>query len=237
MNNELTFLMYCHLNRSLGSKFGSVFVYVLNLSKLTLTSATVAADIAAFLPEDVIGGVVYLGGGPSTSEFQQIGTPYIMERIAAVLSPPDDLIEVHKELGFFSDSMFHDVEGVPWETRALWRGMSTFQTPDQRRFTLGRSQDSKAILERGAKGFPLLVMLGEYDTYIKHDSLRELLREYFTDLSFKVIEGAGHAVHYERITEVMDNISKFVDRIHHKNNGGTVQDFVRRAFHYVTFGM
>lgn len=158
-----------------------------------------------------------------------------MERIVAVLSPPSDLTQVHRELESFSDSMFRDAEKVPWEVRALWRGMSTFQTPDQRRFTLGREQDSKAILERGEKGLPLLVMLGEHDAYIKRDALEELLRKHFTDFSVRIIEGAGHAVHYERVTEAMDNIFKFADRIHRKNNFGTVQELLRLAFRYVSF--
>lgn len=157
-----------------------------------------------------------------------------MERITAVLSPPSDLTQVHHELELFSDSMFHDVKTIPWQVRALWRGMSTFQTPDHRRFALGREQDSKALFTRAKNGLPLLVIIGEHDPYIKHNELQELLSEQFTDFNFSIITGAGHAAHYERSSEVMTKISRFVDRVHQdlRPENKPMERFLHRAFHY-----
>ncbi|EJD03465.1 alpha/beta-hydrolase [Fomitiporia mediterranea MF3/22] len=192
--------------------------------------ATVVADIAAHLPADTLAGVVYISPCPYTGSIMQaIGTPFILNLLTDITGS-DDANSVDDNMQVFFNSCFNDPESIPWETRALWQGMSTFQRPRHRRFALTRPQDPTGLKKLGAQGLPVLVMIGTRDTQIILSNLETEVRNMFSNVDFCVLEGAGHSPHFENTDEVMGRISGFTRKVFSKV---VLKDYFLKGFMYL----
>ncbi|OCB92236.1 alpha/beta-hydrolase [Sanghuangporus baumii] len=173
--------------------------------------ATVTADIAAHLPQDTLAGIVYMAPCPYIGLMPSIGTPFILNLLYDITSA-DDATSADDNMQIFFNSCFTDAEKTPWETRALWQGMSTFQRPRHRRFVVSRTQDPTRLLQLGTEGLPVLVLIGTKDPQIRTESLRTEMKKSFSNVDFYALEGAGHSIHYENKNEVMKRIMLFAKK-------------------------
>ncbi|KAI5117032.1 hypothetical protein M0805_002248 [Coniferiporia weirii] len=176
--------------------------------------AAVVADIASYLPDDSIAGVVYLCALPyiDGAMLQRVTTPIVLDLIAA--SSREDSVETFlKTTSDFFDSLFIDPATIPWETKCLWTGMAACQTPAHKQFVVSRPQDPARLLELGGKGLPLLIVYGAEDKQIVGEAVAAEMKPFFKDLKIAMIKkGGSHAVFYENTEEVMDRITLFTLR-------------------------
>ena len=164
-------------------------------------TGTVVTDIAAHLPVDTLAGIVYLTACPYIGPIMQtIGTPFILNLLTDIASS-DDATTTDDSMQIFFNSCFVNPSTIPWETRALWQGFSTFQRPRHRRFVISRSQDPSGLLALGAKGVPNLTLIGSKDPQISYQPYEKEVRSIFSNSEFHVLEGAGHSIHFENRDE------------------------------------
>jgi pimeloyl-ACP methyl ester carboxylesterase len=61
-------------------------------------------------------------------------------------------------------------------------------------------------------GLPVLLVWGQADQTISHDQI-EVLQQILPEMDVRIVEDAGHLVHYERSEEVNPELINFLDRI------------------------
>ena len=181
---------------------------------LTVCKGAVCADIAAYLPEGTLAGIVYLAGVPYIGDIvPRIGTPEILGMLPMLFDENSvtSFVTIAREN---VDSLFLDATKIPWELKCFWIGMLASQRPTHRKLALNRPQDPTPLFELAAKGLPLLILGGKYDRQVNHNKLVEEMRPHFKDMEVCLIEkGGSHAVFYENPDEIMERIMTFTRRV------------------------
>lgn len=177
--------------------------------------ATVVADIASYLPDGIIAGVVYLAALPYIGPIMgRVGTQTILGMLPALFCEDSVATSTRTAIKFI-DTLFVDPSSISWETKALWIGMAACQTPTDRSLSLSRPQDPSKLHELGRQGLPLLIVNGTSDQQVKGGAVVEEMKSYFKDLDVVMISKKGsHAVFYENQDEVMDAVTAFSNRVH-----------------------
>lgn len=172
------------------------------------------ADIAAHLPARTISGAVYIAPCPYLGPIlQEIGTPLVVDLVSRFTSDKE-VAQAEETLSDFEMTFYNKVEDVPWETRALWRGMATFQSAQHRQFVLTRSQDPTRLLELGKRGLlPVLTLCGSQDVQVDLKGMEREIKRCFPGSEFYVVEGGSHALHLGNKEEVMLRVSAFVRKL------------------------
>ena len=146
-------------------------------------SAAVSADIAAHLPEDTVGGFVYLAGLPYVDRevMAKVGKPFVIEVLSRVNNEESTPIAATATQEFV-DSLFLDPEKVPWETKAFWLGMAAMQLPRDRVMAMSRPQDPEKLQTLGKRGLPLLILGGVYDRQVDSKGTEEVMKPDFPNM-------------------------------------------------------
>ncbi|KAH8113551.1 alpha/beta-hydrolase [Phellopilus nigrolimitatus] len=174
--------------------------------------STVLADIASYLPANTIVGAVYLSALPYIgSVMGRVATP-TMSNIIRGLTCDESVSRVVDAAIKLTENCFTDSATVAWETRCLWLGMTSCQTPAHRVFLLTRLQNPDKLMELGAQGLPLLILHGTDDNIVNGEVVVEEMKPHFRDLEVVMVKGS-HVLFYENTEEVMDRITSFMLRV------------------------
>ncbi|KAH8113559.1 alpha/beta-hydrolase [Phellopilus nigrolimitatus] len=176
---------------------------------------TVVTDVAHHLPFGTISGVVYLSALPYIGPvMERVGTATVLGMLPGLFCEDSVTTSLKVALNFI-DTLFLDPAVIPWQTKCLWLGMVVCQTPSHRKFVLTRPQDPAKLLELGNKGLPLLIVNGTEDQQVNGERVVEEMKAHFRDLEVAMIgKNGSHSIFYENQDEVMDNITRFVSKVH-----------------------
>ncbi|KAH8113578.1 alpha/beta-hydrolase [Phellopilus nigrolimitatus] len=174
--------------------------------------STVLADIAAYLPANTIVGAVYLSALPYIgSVMSRVATPTISGFLYSLTCEESASRAVEATIKL-TETCFTNSATIPWETKCLWLGMSSYQTPTHRGFLLTRPQNPEKLMELGTQGLPLLVLHGTDDNIINGGAVVDEMKPHFKDLEVIMMKGS-HVLFYENTEEVMNRIANFMLRV------------------------
>ncbi|KAI5117030.1 hypothetical protein M0805_002246 [Coniferiporia weirii] len=172
--------------------------------------ATVAADMASYLPDGTLVAIVHLNAVPYMGPILQRSNTPTIAKVSPGLYGEDSVQASVKSIPDLFDAQFIDPSTIPWELKCLWTGMASCQTPAHRTFISTRAQDPTRLLELGKNGLPLLILNGTEDKLINSKVIVAEMQLHFKNLEVSWIEkGGDHAVFYENAGEVIDAITKF----------------------------
>lgn len=96
--------------------------------------------------------------------------------------------------------------------KLMWMGGYAKQSRLARIQTIDRKQDEtrwRAV----SKGIPVLVVQGTEDLHCLYDTMIGIVKEVYADVDVKIMEGVGHAPHFERAKESSGFILDFARRV------------------------
>lgn len=182
---------------------------------------SVAADIAAYLPQNTISGVFFL----AAVAYADKGLPLVatdeINSIVAALGTANDVAIYRAAVQLFVESCFVRPKSLPYAKRCMYAGHGL--SAEVLLFVMRRSQDPESLLEAGRAGLPLFVIYGSGDRHIKGDAVVDIMKPHFKDMTVRRVEGGSHALHEEFADEVVEALLDFVGRIGGKVSVGLGQ--------------
>ncbi len=76
--------------------------------------------------------------------------------------------------------------------------------------SLERQQDETKLLAH-RETLPVMLIIGEHDSYIYPDKLGEFVKANFSRSEVVVVKDAGHSAFWEKSVEVNETITRFMD--------------------------
>ncbi|KAF9480729.1 alpha/beta-hydrolase [Pholiota conissans] len=173
--------------------------------------ASVASDIFTYLEPGVISGFVSAAGIPYLG-LTDANTPLSLTYVPGMLSTDDVTLSVSSKLAFV-ESCFANPDEVPIEVMWSWLGATNIQFPAISNLLLARTQDVTQLYAAGAAGLPLLIIYGTADAVLQDASIASQVQPHFTNAQIQTIQGAGHALFYDKEAAFVNALFQFATSI------------------------
>lgn len=179
--------------------------------RLTLVSTgAVSADITAHFGPQSLAGIVYVAALPWLSAGAAVSTEWSAKQGPGFLTTDNPSLAVVTRMEFVTN-LFSEPEKVPAEVLWSWFGSAFLQEPGKLMFLLGRTQDTTNLFGAGEKGLPVLSINGE-PSKDKHTNVvgsARVIKEHFKNTTRYKVEGASHALFYEKKEEFVKQLLEF----------------------------
>ena len=134
--------------------------------------------------------------------------PSLMPLIAAITS--ERAQDMAAAASAFVDSC--TAQPLPYAMKLQWMGGFVSQSRAARVHSIERPQDASPEWEQRAKGVPVLVVQGAEDQHRDWEGMRALIERVYADVEVCMLDGVGHAPHFEAPEETNRAIGAWVGK-------------------------
>ncbi|KAI0321422.1 Alpha/Beta hydrolase protein [Amylostereum chailletii] len=171
----------------------------------------IGADIVAYLPSDILSGILYISGIPhAPCLFAGAGMPALGSLFTRSTNP----LTSQAAMVEFVDGCLASPSApkITFEMRCMFLGMGALQSFDIRSAILSRQQDAEAFAN-AAGTIPMSIMYGTGDQLINGAYVELALKDIASDVEVTVVPNAGHTLFWEQPDLTAKTVINFVQRV------------------------
>ncbi|KAG6910611.1 hypothetical protein DXG01_009120 [Tephrocybe rancida] len=174
----------------------------------------IGADIAANFPHPLpFAGLIWLAGIPYMGDIlPKVATPVALSFLPGLQDTTNATLGLQTRIDFV-ETVSAKTNVVPYNTKLAWIGSAGSFPPPVATLVLGRNQDAAPLLNEGSLGWPLLILAGTADRLINGSATIANMAPKFKNVETHLIPGAGHAVFYDDVPTVSNQLLSFITRI------------------------
>ena len=176
---------------------------------LSLHAGCVAVDVVNAFGPSFISGVIYLGGAVLSRALHRICIHPVMAALAPRLISDDGNVIVGAAEPFVDSCVANPAADFTFAEKLIWMGGYTKQSRLARIQTIARKQD-ETRWRAESNDIPVLVIQGTEDLHCLYDTMIGIVKEVYADVDVQIMQGVGHAPHFERAKESNALILNFV---------------------------
>ncbi|KZT72980.1 alpha/beta-hydrolase [Daedalea quercina L-15889] len=171
---------------------------------------TIPVDIASHLGPSYIAGVIYAGGAVLSLELCGETIPEAFLPLMSYVQSTDANTIARFAARFVEGCVADPVTTLPWPVKLQWMGTFAAQPPEVRTWAHKRKQDETRWRVE-ARGWPVMLVQGSRDIHCRADVLERQVRELYDETEVHILEGVGHAPHFERPDIVNELVLRFIE--------------------------